>query len=392
MRKWAWGGVIRINYNDLGSYYGEKVLLPIISAFVGYHDGKHITCFSPDIIPVFLSFNIIATSLNDEDVAYLKRYAPIGCRDWHTYNTMRKYDIPAYVNGCMTITMEFQEKEKRRGNDIVLVDVPEELEPYIPLEYRKEKKVFSQIRTVKSIDGTEDWVYQCYLEYIRDAKLVITSRLHCAIPCIMAGIPVVFAGGAYDYRFSWLENYIKFYSEDEYDKIDWHPSVNRSLLPVKKEMERFAVERLIYTKRYIEYAFQMSNTVFKKSRDYQIRVFDNLIEAIEQKIQEMIFRGKDIIKFSIWGMSQLSDMIYEYMNARHKECIFAGMFDNKVEDVYKNIPIRKSDEIFHSKIDLIIVIPATIAGEEKEKYKEKLRRSNISYIFGTDCSIVKIIE
>ncbi|WP_073095483.1 polysaccharide pyruvyl transferase family protein [Cyclobacterium lianum] len=38
--------------------------------------------------------------------------------------------------------------------------------------------------------------------YKRYATLVVTSRLHCALPCIAMGIPVIFFGNPLDYRVS----------------------------------------------------------------------------------------------------------------------------------------------------------------------------------------------
>jgi hypothetical protein len=41
------------------------------------------------------------------------------------------------------------------------------------------------------------------IEFYRDnGRLVITTRLHCALPCIAMGIPVVFFGDPTDFRTS----------------------------------------------------------------------------------------------------------------------------------------------------------------------------------------------
>jgi hypothetical protein len=48
---------------------------------------------------------------------------------------------------------------------------------------------------------------QALLEYYRDhAGLVITTRLHCALPCVAMGIPVVFFSDPFDYRVSVAES------------------------------------------------------------------------------------------------------------------------------------------------------------------------------------------
>jgi hypothetical protein len=56
------------------------------------------------------------------------------------------------------------------------------------------------------------------------AKLVITSRLHCALPCLALGTPVVLLrrGVESDPRFDGLRELVRFHSDDSHPvKIDW---------------------------------------------------------------------------------------------------------------------------------------------------------------------------
>lgn len=60
--------------------------------------------------------------------------------------------------------------------------------------------------------------------YQRQAKLVITTRLHCLLPCIAMGIPVIFFGNQNDYRISWVRELgVKIYTVDDLDTVDWAP-------------------------------------------------------------------------------------------------------------------------------------------------------------------------
>ena len=67
--------------------------------------------------------------------------------------------------------------------------------------------------------------------YRSRAKLVVTTLLHCALPAIAMGIPVVVfyplndaAGHASDReRFSSLEPIVRVYRFDELDEVDWNP-------------------------------------------------------------------------------------------------------------------------------------------------------------------------
>jgi hypothetical protein len=50
-------------------------------------------------------------------------------------------------------------------------------------------------------DATKLKYAQDLIEFYRDnARLIITTRLHCALPCIAMGIPVVFFGDPTDFR------------------------------------------------------------------------------------------------------------------------------------------------------------------------------------------------
>lgn len=381
--------IIRINYGELGKYDGEAVILPIVSAFMGYHDGRHITCYSDKIIPVFLSLNIYTTVLNEEDVEYLKKYGPIGCRDWQTYETMCKYNISAYLNGCLSITMKFREVNERKYQNILCVDVPSELESFIPLDYRNDIKHCSQILSMEGVqrDCVEQLVYKQYLSYLEDARLVITSRLHCAIPCMMAGIPVVFAGKEFVYRFSWMEKYIRFYSQDEYSSIDWtgESSVNHELYGIRDDMIRFVISRLLYSKSYWEYNLKMP-TVFCKLRNYKVYALEKIKEDIDNKVGDLSHDG---LRIAIWGMGQISDIIYDYIVNKYETSVFIGMFDRKISGEYGGVKIQDPAKLYESECNLVIITPITIVGEEKEKIRKNFESIHKENIFVTDYLEIK---
>jgi hypothetical protein len=68
-------------------------------------------------------------------------------------------------------------------------------------------------------------------EYRSRARLIVTTLLHCALPAIAMGIPVVAfyppnseAGHASDReRFSSLEKLLRVYHIDEMGEVDWNP-------------------------------------------------------------------------------------------------------------------------------------------------------------------------
>lgn len=83
-----------------------------------------------------------------------------------------------------------------------------------------------------------------YYSRLRDeATLVITSRLHCAVPCIAMGIPVILVKNSFDERFSWVDKYIPFYTPDKYKDIDWSPTI-LNIEDQKQMILRMAIDML----------------------------------------------------------------------------------------------------------------------------------------------------
>lgn len=219
--------IIDIPVDKIHTYKGEKIILPMAGYF-RYSREYPVFPVSEDIIPVFLS--IYCTSKQ-----YLKRnyfwekYGPIGCRDENTMSAMRKYGYEAYLLGCMTMLFP-----KRKCNPITphifLVDVYPKAISYIP----KELMQFTEYVTHDiAIDKNESRdmltktmqkrAMEIYSRYEKEATLIITSRLHCAVPCIAMGIPTIIVKNGFDERFGWLDKIIPLYTPDEFDKIDWNP-------------------------------------------------------------------------------------------------------------------------------------------------------------------------
>ena len=221
---------IFINREKLAEYKGEKVKLIMNGWFT---HNVHNWIPSDDIIPLFVSFHMNNTAashmLTKEGVEYLKKHAPIGCRDQYTADILNEKGIDAYFSGCLTTTLDsYKVNDSERGDDIYIVD---------PLySYPRKEKVFYNFKwTIKSIlNGNvfklnkkkkhlknfiedsllEEAIYinqeppsntysheqkfemaEDLLEKYSKAKLVITSRIHVALPCLALGTPMIFVNG-----------------------------------------------------------------------------------------------------------------------------------------------------------------------------------------------------
>lgn len=188
---------------------------------------------SDDIEPLFVSFHVNNTAapfmLNEKGVAYLKKHEPIGCRDQFTADTLRAKGIDAYFSGCLTLTLDnYKVDDSLRGDDIYIVDPlysyptwekvsrhwkillrsiqngkvwkigqkKKHLEGFIDADLLKTAKYVNQEPpSGRDTDEQKFAMAEEILHKYAKAKLVITSRIHCALPCLAMGTPVIFVNG-----------------------------------------------------------------------------------------------------------------------------------------------------------------------------------------------------
>ena len=208
---------------------------------------------SEKIVPLFVSFHInpkIADRmLSPASVAYLRDHAPIGCRDEETVKILQRHGIPAYFSACLTLTLGHTYRANReedrkgicfvdpfiafKGKDVwrgwhwfllhpimcvaVYLNMRKQMFRDQPFTYRMrmvmrigvflrsfsrlfEKKVLmrsqylSQLVNAHLFKGHKDAADYAdrLLRYYASCKMCVTPRIHCALPCLGMGVPVVF--------------------------------------------------------------------------------------------------------------------------------------------------------------------------------------------------------
>jgi hypothetical protein len=172
----------------------------------GWYSSSPDTCFpiAENLIPAITGFHISVKSkdylLSPQSIACFKRHEPIGCRDRQTMQWLHAAGVEAYFSKCLTLTLPRRTSEPV-APQVIIVDIPPHVQRMIPKEYRK-NAVYLTHRCDNSPEEKLQRA-QWLLDYYRDhAGLVITSRLHCALPCLAMGIPVVLFAKRRDYRFS----------------------------------------------------------------------------------------------------------------------------------------------------------------------------------------------
>jgi hypothetical protein len=161
---------------------------------------------SATIKPILISMHV-EPSVRDlfssqESIDYLKKYGPVGARDQSTLEFFQQLGIDAYLSYCMTLTLQktlmaHRDGEKGKTCSVLIVDVDPQVVRYLPSEVSASAcmasaKWVDEDGDGKTLNGLARYTkaYEL-LKMYASADLVITSRLHTALPCASLGIPAV---------------------------------------------------------------------------------------------------------------------------------------------------------------------------------------------------------
>lgn len=211
---------------------------------------------SEDIDPLFISFHLTPKIekefFTEKTIDYLKSHEPIGCRDYGTVRMMESHGVKAYFSGCLTLCLgEYYNLLK--SDRVCFVDPYYEYGAgakgifshlkalyYIIKHFRKVSKFIDDFSPEfygvlqKISPKLNKWAmassfYETYRNYFSDdvfknavyinhqisqseyptnddkmkladklmhmygsAGMVVTSRIHCALPCVGVETPVIF--------------------------------------------------------------------------------------------------------------------------------------------------------------------------------------------------------
>lgn len=223
-----------INRENLDEFVGETTKLIMNGWFT--HNPKH-WIPSSSILPLFVAFHINASHkdgiLTPQGIEYLKKHSPIGCRDYYTTRLLQENGIDAYFSGCLTLTLDkcYKVSDDERTDEIFIVDpvfnLPSFREIFSSIKQTlhaikvgdlkqalQRNKLLGNIidkRLLKEATYTHHMIPPNHLSHLErfemaknlleryaKAKLVITSRIHCALPCLALGTPVIFVNAFKD--------------------------------------------------------------------------------------------------------------------------------------------------------------------------------------------------
>ena len=201
-----------LDLNYLNEYQDQETVKMIFNGWF-MHQPNH---WPPPatIHPLFISFHISnfnrseAVLAHPEMAFYYKQFAPVGCRDYHTVELLRKIGVPTYFSGDIALTLP--RRKGPRSEEIVFVDpLGREKDGafYFPGDKKFRRKFWESIAPKEVLDKAiyvthydlhkEDHLARYHraeelLQLYSRAKFVVTSRLHCALPCLAFGTPVLY--------------------------------------------------------------------------------------------------------------------------------------------------------------------------------------------------------
>ena len=129
--------------------------------------------------------------LSARNAGWLRRHGPVGARDRHTLELLRRAGVDAEYSGCLTLTLPPADPAAR-GDRVVACGLPGELvealagrtrQPPIVVDHADTTTVGAEARMARA---------QALLNVYATARAVVTTRLHCALPCLAMGTPVLF--------------------------------------------------------------------------------------------------------------------------------------------------------------------------------------------------------
>ncbi|BAM02230.1 polysaccharide pyruvyl transferase family protein [Phycisphaera mikurensis] len=164
------------------------------------------------ISPLYVAFHAAKharKSLTSEaSLNHLRAHAPVGCRDQKTLELLEGCGVEAYKSACLTLTLRRPDPgASRRGTvfcDPFGHDVKYRFHRKGEAKYEAWLKQLGRGRNfddathlTNEIDPTMPAerryaLAEEHLARFANAELVVTCRIHCALPCLAFGTPVLF--------------------------------------------------------------------------------------------------------------------------------------------------------------------------------------------------------
>ena len=245
-----------VNRDDINKYDGEKCRLAMQSWFGDYANIFALP-WTEKITPIFIGFHLNAMNhtrerfFHEEIHKKMKPYEPIGCRDRSTRDFLQALGVNAYFSACMTLTFDERNETPKDGKTFI-VDLDKKVAKKMPKHILK--KADHSIThfyywneypvSEKGAKEFEDHARQTLERYKNEASLIITSKIHVAMPSIAMGIPVIFITDNLDNeRFDVLKGILPLYTYKDIKRVNWNPK-KADISELKKAITENAIAQI----------------------------------------------------------------------------------------------------------------------------------------------------
>jgi hypothetical protein len=210
-----------IDREELGSFYSknQQQVFVILNGWYCHHPENWPP--SPYISPLMVAIHIssqasvfsglspVEAMLSEPAAEYLRAVGPIGARDLQTRQLLEEAGIECYFSACLTLTLE-RPNVVRDDGLIVLCDVPDPAYEKIKASTSKRIERVSHVGFMDNRVSARFKRAEELIELYARASCVVTTRLHCALPCTAIRTPVYLIDSAADQeRFSGLNELVR---------------------------------------------------------------------------------------------------------------------------------------------------------------------------------------
>ena len=150
---------------------------------------------------------------------FLIQNGPVGCRDIRTLDYLNQNEIPAYFSGCLTSTLLGGERKQK--NYILCLDVSNDVVEFVKSISDCPVYSFTKLFSPYINSDNRFRLAKAVLHAYRDAKAIVTSNFHTALPAMAFKTPCCLIkpegdGGDFDGRVMGYEKIISYYTKDEF--------------------------------------------------------------------------------------------------------------------------------------------------------------------------------
>lgn len=245
---------ILVDRDTINLYHGPKIKV-IMNGWYRLNYGNKLN--SDNIYPVYESYHIYNHwDIDSKMIRNLIKYEPIGCRDLYTLKALNIRGIKGYFSSCLTTTLDidYGVKSTDRTDDIIFID-------YKFGSYSKADKFLYSLKAYnfsKIINITHYFklsynhferlkIANNLLRKYARAKLVITTRIHAALPCLAFHTPLIFINRKYNYeRFTGLYELFNTIGINEKKKFEIRVNLDKNGLVYNSDKYLYYANKLKY--------------------------------------------------------------------------------------------------------------------------------------------------